>query len=286
MDERETKRSREESCCFLDDILPICLVCSNTFSSSPQDAHAPIQSTKCGHTFCRSCILYCHAMEVQNRARVKTVPCMMCRAKGAFVAEQLHVNQSLIDAIERFKEAKQRFDETKKPPTRDPKSKVLHVEELTPIGWKVAEESWGFLGPSQVNPPSAGVVSRPSVEGQRAISFIYQKSQSMKGIPRSTNLSDDTELFYPTTASDFPLWSSTSPSSTERAQLLTDTDRDQEWSSIQAVPTQRLHSPLLLPLCSYGQSKSRGQQTQTVPVRSFQNGHWPLSGKTFSCDDS
>jgi RING-type zinc-finger len=82
--EMSGKRTRDDESSnnfLIKALVPTCLVCASVFSHHPLHKHAPVQSSECGHTFCRSCVLDCHASEVQSRSGIKTVPCLVCRQK-------------------------------------------------------------------------------------------------------------------------------------------------------------------------------------------------------------
>ena len=82
----------------LEEFLPKCSICFTTFSStSPRDDYAPIQSSKCSHTFCRSCILGSHRVQ---RHRSHRLACLVCRADGAFYMTNLHVNLELVRVMD------------------------------------------------------------------------------------------------------------------------------------------------------------------------------------------
>jgi len=82
-------------------MLPECCICSTTFASSnPHDEHAPIQSSKCSHSFCRSCVLNSHLGSAQRRRRIS---CLVCRAEKAFHVQDLHVNLELMHLMENMR---------------------------------------------------------------------------------------------------------------------------------------------------------------------------------------
>ena len=84
----------------LEEFLPKCSICFTTFSSTtPRDDYAPIQSSKCSHTFCRSCILGSHRVQ---RHRSHRLACLVCRADGAFYMTNLHVNLELVRVMDAF----------------------------------------------------------------------------------------------------------------------------------------------------------------------------------------
>jgi RING-type zinc-finger len=90
---------------LFDDVLPKCTICWTTYSfTCLRDEHAPVQSSKCSHSFCRSCVVSSHAALLnrppRRSRRSRRIACMVCRAEHAFNAMDLHVNFELVSMME------------------------------------------------------------------------------------------------------------------------------------------------------------------------------------------
>ena len=72
----------------------ICVVCRDPFST--KEAHEPVASP-CGHSLCRNCIL--GWKDSQTLKRAKHMPCPVCKWPKAFVATNLNLNKSALDAL-------------------------------------------------------------------------------------------------------------------------------------------------------------------------------------------